>query len=182
MTINTERLVLRDFVESDWSAVLAYHSDPRYQCYYPPMECSETTSQEFVAMFLAQQRVCPRIKFQLAITLADTGQLIGNCGLRLDHVDADNGDIGFELSPDQWGNGYATEAARAMVRFGYVELRLRRIWARCIADNVKSMRILENIGMRLDERLKDDACFNGRFWDSLIFGQSADEWQRQNGK
>ena len=78
-------------------------------------------------MFLANQQEQPRIKFQLAITLKSSQQLIGNCGIRLKSAEAHEGDIGYELSPKHWWRGYATEAARAIVAFGFEQLRLHRI-------------------------------------------------------
>ena len=72
----------------------------------------------FVGMFLAQQQAQPRIKFQLAVTLKADNQLIGNCGIRMDAPGAHRADIGYELAPQHWGQGYATEAARAIVAVG----------------------------------------------------------------
>ena len=114
MEIITERLRLREFVADDWRAVLAYHSDPRYQRFYELTGQTEQGARDFVAMFLAQQRAQPRLKFQLAVTLKATGELIGNCGARLKTAGAREADIGYELNPEFWGNGYASEAARAM--------------------------------------------------------------------
>ena len=99
-------------------------------------------------MFLAQQQERPRIKFQLAVVLKSSQQLIGDCGIRLKAADAHEGDIGYELSPNYWGHGYATEAARAIVEFGFTRLRLHRIWSWCIAENVGSAHVLQKLGMQ----------------------------------
>ena len=69
MELHTERLLLRDFVESDWRAVLAYQQDVRYLEFYPWSHRSEADAREFVGMFLAQQAERPRWKFQFAIIL-----------------------------------------------------------------------------------------------------------------
>ncbi len=78
-------------------------------------------------MFLDQQTEQPRLKFQLALTLRSNSQLIGNCGIRMRTPDAHEADIGYELNPEYWGQGYASEAARAIVAFGFTQLRLHRI-------------------------------------------------------
>ena len=84
MHIVTDRLVLKEFLFDDWSAVLEYQRDPRYLQFYPWTERTATEVQEFVRMFLDQQAEQPRRKFQLAVTLpSDTSRVIGNCGIRL---------------------------------------------------------------------------------------------------
>jgi RimJ/RimL family protein N-acetyltransferase len=130
-------------------------------------------------MFLDQQRQQPRIKFQLAVTLKSTGGLIGNCGVRLEKPGARQGDIGYELSPEHWGQGYATEAIRVMVNFGFAKLHLHRIWAECVADNQRSPRVLEKLGMRLEGRLRKNQYFKDQWWDTLVYALLAEEWVSQ---
>ncbi len=66
--------------------------------------------------------------------------------------------------------GYATEAARAIVRFGFEELGLHRIAAWTVADNAASIRVLEKLGMKAEGRLRDKECYKGRYWDVVMFG------------
>ena len=181
MILTTERLVLREFVADDWPAVLAYQQDPAYLRYYAWTERTADDAQAFVQMFLAQQQESPRRKFQLASTLRSDGRLIGNCGIRLKSAEAREADIGFELAPRFWGHGYATEAAQAMVQFGFTALRLHRIWAWCVADNSGSARVLEKIGLRCEGRLRENDYFKGRWWDTLVYAILEDEWRAQNG-
>lgn len=181
MMLITERLVLREFVEGDWRAVLAYQQDPRYLKYYESTGSTAEEAREFVEMFLAQQRAVPRIKFQLAVTLGSTGQLVGTCGIRLASSGAQEGDIGYELDPRFWGHGYATEAARAIVDYGFTELELHRVWSWCVADNARSARVLERIGMRREGRQREVEFFKGRWWDRLLYAILVYEWQVQQG-
>jgi ribosomal-protein-alanine N-acetyltransferase len=179
MELTTERLILREFRVSDWPDVLAYQADPLYLRFYEWTGRTPEAVQEFVQMFLDQQQEQPRTKFQLAVTLKSNHQLIGTCGIRIASADAHEGDIGYELSPKHWGQGYATEAAGGMVQFGFAELRLHRIWSWCIADNVGSARVLEKLGMRLEGRLRDKEYFKGRRWDTLLFAILDYEWREQ---
>jgi ribosomal-protein-alanine N-acetyltransferase len=179
MILTTERLILREFSASDWPAVLAYQSNPLYLRYYEWTSRTPGEVREFVEMVLAQQREAPRCKFQLAVVLKATGQLIGNCGIRMRSADAHQADIGYELDPQHWGQGYATEAARAIVHFGFTRLRLHRISSWCIADNVGSARVLEKLGMRQEGRLRENEYFKGRWWDTLLYAILDHEWQTQ---
>ena len=176
MLIATARLVLREFVADDWSDVLAYQRDPRYLRFYAWTDRTEAEVRDFVQMFLDQQAEQPRRKFQLAITLPESGRLIGNCGIRRKPENDWEADIGYELAPEHWGQGYATEAAMAIVDFGFRELELHRVSSWCIADNAASARVLERLGLRLEGRLRENEYFKGRWWDTLLYGLLESEW------
>jgi len=177
MRIHTERLVLRDFVADDWPAVLAYQRDPRYLRFYPWTDRTEAEVRDFVQMFLDQQSEQPRRKFQLAITLQGDDRVIGNCGIRRKPDNDWEADIGYELALEHWGKGYATEAAQAIVKFGFEGLRLHRISSWCIADNIASARVLEKVGLRQEGRFRENEYFKGRWWDTLLYGLLESEWR-----
>jgi ribosomal-protein-alanine N-acetyltransferase len=177
MHLTTYRLLLREFGEGDWPAVLAYQRDQRYLRFYPWAQRRDEEVRAFVQAFIAQQQEQPRTKFQLAVCLQANGLLIGNCGIRMQHAGATEADIGYELAPGHWGRGYATEAAHAIVAFGFNELKLHRLWAHCIADNVASTNVLEKLGMRLEGRQRENQWFKERWWDTLLFGVLEHEWK-----
>ena len=180
MILTTERLLLRDFVETDWRAVLAYQQDPLYLRYDKWTSRTGEEVREFIQVFLDHQKQSPRIKFQFAITLKSDGQLIGNCGVRRNSSESPEGDMGYELDPKHWGNGYATEAARAVMQFGFSRMNLRRISAWCVAENVGSARVLEKLGMQLKARRRKHQYFKGRWWNTLSYEISYEEWQAKN--
>ena len=177
MKLETERLILRDFVKEDWQWVLEYQSDPLYLRYYDWTGRTPEAVREFVGWFLDHQKQTPRIKFQLAVTLKSTGQLIGNCGIRMDTAEAFQADIGYELDPKHWNHGYATEAAHAIVDFGFRAFSLHRVWSWCVADNTGSAHVLEKLGMRQEGRLRENEFYKGRWWDTLMYAILADEWE-----
>lgn len=175
-TLHTSRLTLRDFREDDWEAVLAYQRDPRYLRYYEWVDRSPEEVQRFVQMFLRQQHERPRARFQLAVILNDTGELIGNCGVRKASAAALDAEMGYELAPDHWGRGYATEAARAMLAFAFNDLRVHRVAAWCVADNTGSIRVLQKLGMRQEGHLRETDYYKGRWWDTLVWAILRPEW------
>lgn len=178
MQITTERLILRDFVADDWTAVLKWQTDERYLRYYPwTQDRSEADVRDFLQRFLDWQNEEPRRRFQLAITLPETGEVIGDTGIRRKDANEFEADLGYELTPEQWGHGYATEAARAMLDFGFRELKLHRVSAHCIADNIASARVLEHLGMKPEGRLREAEEFKDRRWDLLLYAILEDEWR-----
>ena len=177
MKLETERLILRDFVEDDWQRVLEYQSDPLYLRYNRWLERTPQAVQEFVGWFLDQQVQTPRIKYQLAVVLKSDQQLIGNCGVRLNKAGDLEVNIGYEFDPKHWNHGYATEAAHAIIDFGFQQFGVHRIWADCVADNIGSAHVLEKLGMQLEGRLRDKDYFKGRWWDTLIYAILVNEWE-----
>ena len=173
--------MLREYVEDDWPAVLAYQSKSDYLVYYPWSERSERDVREFLSGLIAWQREEPRYRFQLAITLPEDGRLIGSCGIRKQSPASRVADIGYELDPAFWGRGYATEAAREMVSLGFGELGVHRVWSWIIAENRRSARVLERLGLRVEGRLRDHEWFKGRWWDHELYGLLAQEWEGASG-
>jgi RimJ/RimL family protein N-acetyltransferase len=176
--LKTRRLVLRDFRPDDWRAVLAYQSDPRYLRYYPWTVRTEADVLAFVGRQVELQSATPRLKFQLVITLVGVG-LVGNCGIRLAEPNSVEADVGYELDPRHWGRGYATEAAGAMVAFGFEALGVHRVWGECVADNVASRRVMEKLGMIQEGRLREKRWMKGRWWDTLLYGILRKEWEER---
>jgi [ribosomal protein S5]-alanine N-acetyltransferase len=176
--IHTERLVLREFEAADWEPVLEYQRDARYLRFYPWRERTPEDALEFVARFVGWQKERPRHRLQLCVCLAETDEVIGNVGLRKPDAGAATAELGFEMAPAHWGRGYATEAAGALLGFGFEEWRLHRVSAHCIAENAGSARVLEKVGMRAEGRLRESEYFKGRWWDVLLFGMLRSDFTR----
>lgn len=174
MLLHTERLQLREIAQEDWSAVLAYQRETDFSRFYDWTERTEADVRRFLQQFLEWQEEEPRSKYSFAITLG--GDMIGITSLRRPTADSASAETGYELSPTHWGRGYATEAAAALLAFGFGELKLHRISAHCVAENVASARVLEKLGMRCEGRLRENEFFKERWWDTLVYGILAREW------
>lgn len=179
MELLTDRLLLREFVEEDWRRVLAYQSDPLYLRYYHWTERSQKEVKAFVNMFLEAQKERPRKVFQLAVCLKTSGLLIGNCGVRVNNPKLREANIGYELDSHYWGKGYATEAARAILQFGFEALGMHRIWATTLAINKGSANVLKKIGMRQEGLEREKEKIKGQWLDSLTFAILDWEWRLQ---
>jgi ribosomal-protein-alanine N-acetyltransferase len=178
MMLNSGRLFLREFIESDWKAVLAYQSDPLHLQYYRWTHRTAGDVQSFLQTFIDQQQQLPRYRFQFAAILRAGDELIGNCGIRKSTPGAREAEIGFELHPAYWCRGYATESAGLLLAFAFDELKVHRIWARCLAENRPSSRVLDKLGMRLEGRLSQNEWFKEKWRDTLLYGVLEDEWRQ----
>ncbi len=179
MEIVTERLILRDFVPSDEAAMYAIRRDPRFLEFYDPELGTPEATARLHALFLEWQNEQPRTRWQLAITLAGDDAPIGSAGIRRKPDHDFEADIGYELHVDHWGRGYATEAARALLAFGFEELGVARISSWCITENVRSAHVLEKLGMHVEGRLRANERFRDRWWDTSMYALLRDEWEAQ---
>ncbi len=116
-----------------------------------------------------RRRSSDRMEYALAVTVG--GELIGEAGLRLVSTKDADAFLFFTLKRDKWGRGYAAEAARLAVDFGFTTLGLHRIWARSHPENAGSRRILEGtIGMLPEGRLRECVrATTGQWFDMDLF-------------
>lgn len=167
--LQSERLVLREWREEDFDAVRKYAADPevvRHMVWGPD---SDQDTRRFLRASVETAHAEPRITYEFAVTLRESGELIGGCSIRLRSVENRSGDLGYTLRRDCWGKGYATECARELLRFGFGTLNLHRIWATCDARNAASARVLAKIGMQPEGRRREDVFQRGEWRDTLLF-------------
>ncbi|MDP2662526.1 MAG: GNAT family N-acetyltransferase [Dehalococcoidia bacterium] len=168
--LKTEYLFLRDFLDTDWTMVHEYASDVevvRYQEWGPN---TEAETKDFVRRAIASGRESPRRNHELAIVLSQTGLPVGGCGIYVSNPSNREGYIGYCINRTYWGQGYATEAARALLEFGFVHLGLHRIFATCDPANTASARVLEKAGMLREGHLREHKWAKGRWRDSFLYG------------
>ncbi len=151
-SIDTERLLLRDWRDTDVGAFAAINADPVVMEYFPQRYTEERTRQ-----FVERIRECwSELAYGLwAVELKDTGRFIGDVGLWPATFPAPFTpavEVGWRLAADQWGRGYATEGARAALDYGFDTLGLDEIVSFTSTLNVRSIRVMERLGMRRDAR------------------------------
>lgn len=147
--LETARLILRPLRADDFTAAHSWGSNPentRYMAWGPN---SEQQTREFLA------RAKPGKDF--AVTLKESGVVIGSCGIYPDEAN-DSAELGWILHKDYWKRGYGTELGGALVKYGFEDLKLRRIYSPCAAVNYGSYRVMERNGMRRE------GLFRKAFW------------------
>ena len=173
--VRTARLNLREFVAADFEAVHAYSSDPRVTRYlfFGPRDADSTA--EYLDELLASQREQPRTRFELAVEDSISGKLIGACDLSL--VESQVVDLGYMLGAEQWGKGYATEIALALVDAAFFDLRAQRVISTVDVNNAASIRVLEKIGMRWEAVYRKHRRAKNRWWDCHLFTLPREVWE-----
>jgi [ribosomal protein S5]-alanine N-acetyltransferase len=173
----TERLLLRDFAEDDWPDLHAIESDPevaRYQSFEPR---TRADTQAYLQGTLIEARAQPRRTYDLAVVLRTSDGVVGRCGLYISNPELREGMVWYTLLRALWGQGYIPEALRALVHFGFTELKLHRVWADCDPRNRPSYRVLEQLGMRCEGHPLENALVKGGWADSFIYAILDREWR-----
>ena len=177
--LETERLLLRPLTTDDVDAVHAYQSLEEVCAYLP----YEPRSREDVEKRLSDPEYTRRELDSdgqvliLGVVPQETGEVIGDV-LHMWHRERHrSGELGYELHPDHWGSGYATEACRAVLRLAFEELGLHRMTGRIDALNTPSAAVLRKLGMRQEALLVENEWFRGRWSDEIDFAILDREWQ-----
>lgn len=147
MQFYTERLLVREYLDSDVHTVHAYGSDAEVTKYEVWGPNTEEESRAFVGQAMKEQFEPERWAFNLAVCFRDSGMHIGGCSIRRESERSRVGSLGWIIDPRYQGRGYATEAARALIDIGFVELGLSVIFATCDTRNTASFRVMEKLGM-----------------------------------
>ena len=148
--LTTERLILRPFTLEDRQVLFTITNEPNIFQYFPTKTAWDMPKVERSINY--QNAHWEKLGYgQLAITLRDSLQLIGWCGLEY-LPDTNETEVGYLLSGSFWGKGYATEAAKASVQFGLDRIGLKEIIGLTDPLNIASQRVLEKSGLTFTRR------------------------------
>jgi [ribosomal protein S5]-alanine N-acetyltransferase len=175
LPVRTARLNLREFVQADLEAVHAYSVDPRVTRYLFFGPRDEESTQEYLDGLLASQREVPRTRFELAVEEMASGRVIGACDLSL--IERDVVDLGYMLAAPEWGNGFATEIALALIDAAFYDLRAERVISTVDVNNKASIRVLEKIGMRWEAVFRKHRRAKNRWWDCHLYVLPRTVWE-----
>jgi len=178
INLDTPRLILRRFRDTDLVSFMAYRNDrevARYQSW-------ESISSAEAAKFIAQQsRHRPGIPgkwFQFAAEVKAGGALAGDCALLVIKTTPRIGEIGYTFAPAFQHSGLATEAARAVLDFAFASLELNRVIATTDCRNAPSVALMERLGMRREGHFIHNAWFKGEWCDEYQYAVLREQWPR----
>jgi RimJ/RimL family protein N-acetyltransferase len=178
--IETERLRLRPFDPGDIDGFVAIHTHPDVPRYLYWGVRSRAELESVLAGKIERAALeRPGDAVDVAAVVRATGALAGSVSLTWHDSEHRQGEIGFIFDPAHQGNGYATEAARALLRVGFEELGLHRIAGRLDARNAASARVLERLGMRREAYLVENELVKGEWTDEAVYALLAREWRAQ---
>lgn len=174
-TIRTERLVLRHIDAEDADALFRIFGDPVLTRFWGhPTLPDEAAAGRLVAEIQAGASTGELL--QWGIELDEASGLIGTCTLAYIDGAHRRAELGAALAPEVHGHGYAEEAARAVIRFGFEELDLHRITADVDPRNDAALTLAGRLGFREEGRLREHYRQHGEWQDGILFGLLKREW------
>jgi len=172
------RVALRRFHPGDAAKFVAYRSSEqvaRFQSWDAPYSREE--GERFIQEIAEQHPDTAGEWFQFAVALRSAGQLIGDCAAMPHADDPRQCDMGFTISPEHQGHGYATEAVRLLLTYLFTARGKHRVIAYCDPRNAASVALLEGLGMRREGHLRESTWAKGEWTDDLVYALLHDEWQ-----
>jgi RimJ/RimL family protein N-acetyltransferase len=178
-TLETERLILRKYKNDDFDAVHSYAGCVENLLYLSFGPNSEEDTRGFIGRAIAQAEENPISNYEYAVVIKETNAMIGGCWI--EPSDGDQAMLGWCLHRDYWNKGYCTELGKALLKFGFEELNLRRIFAFCHVENIGSYKVMEKIGMRREGLFLEDhspkKLSDEKYGDKLEYAILKDEWE-----
>jgi len=166
-TLETERLRLRQFVISDKSRLMEIaNSREIAEGTFIPFPYENEFAVDFIESQFRDYKNGNLVNY--AVVLKEPDLLIGSMGISIDNK-LNEGEIGFWIGLDYWGNGYCTEAANAVINYGFTKRKLDRIFAFHFRDNVASGKVLQKIGMELKGITKKEYWHRGKLKDTVHY-------------
>ena len=181
--LETDRLVLRQFTAADLDNLVELDSDPDVMRYITGGRPTprEQVRDEVLPAFLAYYERFAGYGFWAAVEKA-TGQFIGWFHLRPpEGANPDEPELGYRLLRSAWGKGYATEGSRALIRKGFTELGIQRVFAETMAVNAASRRVMEKAGLKLVRSFHQPwpDQIDGAEHGDVEYALRKAEWERQ---
>ena len=175
-TIETTRLILRAFTLSDGPAVirLAGERDIADTTLNIPHPYEDKMAETWIETLEPGYEADTSATF--AIVHRDNEDLIGAIGLKIDRP-FNKAEMGYWIGKPYWNQGYATEAASAVIEFGFVELKLNRIGAQHLARNPSSGRVMEKIGLQQEGTARQATVKWGKYEDLRLYGILLEDWK-----
>ncbi|TRZ37373.1 N-acetyltransferase [Niallia circulans] len=169
MEIRTSRLLIREFTKSDWPKVYEYTSNSNVMHYIPEGVMTVEQTQQLIRDNQGENAE------YFAVILAAEKKLIGHIAF-FKYFGVHTYEIGWVFHPNFFNKGYATEAAKAVLAYGFESMKLHRIIATCQPENVPSYRVMEKIGMRKEGFFKKCIPAGDGWWDEYYYAILKEEW------
>ena len=179
--LETDRLTVRDYRQSDFVSFHELVSCEKAMRYLPEVRCrDEQRSSESLHDAVASSILPDRSRYFFAVSDRTSDRLIGGIGFTI--VRKGVGQLGYFYLPRYWGNGYATEAARTVLRYAFETLGMHKIVTGCLKENVGSERVMIKCRMRKEADLLQHVRHESLWKDRVEYGLLKADWIKHRSR
>jgi len=179
LPIETPRLILREYQDGDALDILAFSQAADF---WLSRNLDWEVSEEGIRQYFEARRDVELESnpdwFNLLIELKSETRVIGNVGIGIKDKEGKQAEIGWVLANRYQGMGIATEAAGAVITFGFEIMGLHRIYARTGKMNTKSWRLMVRLGMRREAHFRKSHTVKGEWNDEFVYAVLVEEWKQ----
>jgi len=181
--LNTERLLIRERLSDDAKEVSQYNQDKDFWQYttIPVVPPTLESTQEFINDCIEKNNADPRLFYGFSIVKKSPNKIIGEISLIIKDAKAKKAMFSYGLSPYFHGKGYMTEALEEVIKFGFNDLCLKRIYAYCYPKNKGSSCVMEKCGMKCEGTLRANSFVRGEYCDDIYYGILDTDYKKQKG-
>jgi RimJ/RimL family protein N-acetyltransferase len=176
MELETKRLKLQEITESDVEQIYMLHSSPEVD-EYNTLGIPENieVTEKLVRPMIEAQKTGDRKSYDWKIIRKNSGEFIGLAGISLSANRFKLGEIYYELFPSHWGQGFATEVAKVLIKTGFDDFHLHKVEAGVSTENIRSIRVLEKLGMTREGLRRKVLPIRGEWKDNYHYAIVEDD-------
>lgn len=170
MELQTKRLQLTELTSADLDNIHNLHSSPQVDAYNTlGIPVTIYTTKNLLQEWIIQQRQTPRPSYIFCIKQSGNNHFVGLIALVLGKPNFKIAEVWYKLMPQCWQQGFATEALKQVLHFGFTHLGLHRIEAGCAVENTASVKVLQKVGMMQEGRKSKVLPVRGEWLDNYFF-------------
>ena len=170
MNLFTSNLLLKELSWNDLEDIHSLHCNPEVERFNTiGIPTDHDATREIIRPAIADQSNKLRSSYSWSIRLKSNDKFIGEAGMSVMHNRYQMATIHYHIIPELWGNGYATEVAKELIRFGFQDLKLHRIEAGAATENIGSHKVMEKAGMTQGGTRRKILPIRGEWYDNYTF-------------
>ncbi len=174
--LESERIILRRFRDSDIEPFYSYRADPDVARYQDWENYTLDEAKRFLEVMRSRHPGTPGEWFQFALQVKATSNMIGDCGLLTLQEEAKQAVLGITIATKHQGKGYAMEAVTCLLDYVFSSLGMHRVRAITDCKNARSIALLERVGMRREGHFLQNVWFKGAWGDEYSYAILRGEW------
>ncbi|MBA2250842.1 MAG: GNAT family N-acetyltransferase [Chitinophagaceae bacterium] len=176
LTLESERLAIRNFDDTDLEAFYAYRKDPEVAMYQGFEPFTKSEAKIFIESQKHKVFGASTGWHQFAVIKKENNLLIGDCAIKLNDFENNEAEIGCTISPLYQAKGYGKETLLTILEFLFEKFKMRRIVETTDVENIASIRLLESTGFRKEAHFKENIWFNNKWGSEYQFAMLNHEW------